>query len=285
MQVPDRPQRIVALNDGNGGAQILSLGVPLVGLATRGGVLDPVNVGMPGSDVLDDVTSIGEYFEHDHEAIAALQPDLIVGYAIDGEVMFDDEDVARLEQIAPFVAPATFEPVIDVMAAFGELLGVDAEAERQRAEFEQRVADIRSRMAVDPADLSVAHFYLFGADDFRVNRRDLSSVTQALEAILGPDIWTAPIYDDFTDSQQESFSLERIPDLHADLVIHNHQPQELTASTRALLDALPAARAGHLREEPDPNEVPMPLTYDGLRNALDFVEPILTDPDLDADVA
>lgn len=97
IQVPDRPQRIVALNDGNGGAQILSLGLPLVGLTTRGGVLDPANVGMAGSDVLVGVTPVGDYAEPDVEAIATLRPDLIVAYSLeraDGiEVAFlDDAD-------------------------------------------------------------------------------------------------------------------------------------------------------------------------------------------------
>lgn len=39
-----------------------------------------------------------------------------------------------------------------------------------------------------------------------------------------------------------------------------------------------------MHAEPDPDEVNLSRTYGGLDNALDFLEPILTDTDLRADL-
>ncbi|MEM9953676.1 MAG: ABC transporter substrate-binding protein [Chloroflexota bacterium] len=73
--VPDVPQRIVATHDFNAGVQVLSLGGPLVGIPSRFGELAP--------DItqffdLDNIQTVGQYYEPNIETILQLEPDLIV---------------------------------------------------------------------------------------------------------------------------------------------------------------------------------------------------------------
>lgn len=274
IEVPVDPQRIVALFGGDGGIQTLSLGVPLVGLATRGGELDLKGLDLP-SEWLEGVAPIGEVFEWDIEAIAALQPDLIIGSAFQGEVFgLAPEMLSKLERIAPFVALTSFKPIDQVMARFGELLGVDAEVERQQAAFEARVADIRERMPVDPSQVTIASVYFF-PDEVRLNNQNVDALTQALHEI---GVTFSPLVDEITETNQLFMSYERIGELNADLIFTNAGP--LPSAARQLFNRLPAVEAGQVYED----NIRFSRTFGGLEAALDYLEPILTNPDLNADL-
>lgn len=108
--------------------------------ATLGGEFEARFFGVE-REALEGVTPIGEHFEENVEAIAALKPDLIVGYAFDGEPAH--ERIERFEAIAPFVMIATFEPVDRVMRRFAEALGVEAEATEREAGYARRVEALR----------------------------------------------------------------------------------------------------------------------------------------------
>ena len=142
VRVPDVPQRIVATHDFNAGAQVLSLGGRLVGLASRGGEFSPsVNRYFD----LDDVVDIGNNYQPNLERIVELQPDLIVHEGFDGRLHFPEEDTLQaLERIAPVVGIDTFRPVEEVIADYAELLGDGATiaVEDQQAALDGLVEDI-----------------------------------------------------------------------------------------------------------------------------------------------
>jgi iron complex transport system substrate-binding protein len=280
VEVPDRSQRIVALHSGNGPAQLFSLDAPVVGIGTRGGLFGDLTIstGLSSSDLEQRVAPIGDWNEPDIEKIAALRPDLIVGYAIDNapaRPYADPEFIARLERIAPVVFLHTFAPIPEVMARFGELLGVDAQVAEQLAAFEARVADIRARMAVAPEELTVSSVYLY-ADHIRVNGPHLSAMEQALDAF--GVVWSAVTPE---AGGQDQISIERMNELDADLITWYTFDGELTPTVRQLFEQLAAHRAGQTYA--------LDSSYGGhtflaLQNALDFLEPILTNPDLNPNV-
>ncbi len=100
------------------GARDLVVACLLLGFPTRGGKFGPE---ITARYELEGVTDVGEVYEPNVEAIAALQPDLIIGegYAGDGMNAFVPTGVEeQLQQIAPTVYIDVFRPVEDVMADF-----------------------------------------------------------------------------------------------------------------------------------------------------------------------
>lgn len=159
IEVPDRPQRIVAIHDINGGAQLLSLGAPVVGIATR-------DEG-PREDVtryfdLEGIAEVGITYAPNIEAIAALEPDLIVGEGFDGAGMdqFMEAGIQeRLEALAPVVYVDTFRPVEEVMADFTELVG-DVATESvvdQEAEFLVALEEVRDLLGDEWGEVDAAN--------------------------------------------------------------------------------------------------------------------------------
>lgn len=220
IQVPDAPQRIVAIHDGNGGLQVLELGLPLVGMATRGGGFDP---GGPVEYDLSDVEPVGEYYTPDIEAITALRPDLIVGEGFKGagmDAVFDDPSVQeKLERLAPVVYIDAFRPVEEVMADFAELLGEAAQerfAELREA-YEVKLAELRAEL--DPvADRLSAAFVVMRADSMLGLRgRAATPLTVTLTAlgIEQPPVTEAEGPDGFP-----KLSLELTSQVDADVIFY-----------------------------------------------------------------
>jgi iron complex transport system substrate-binding protein len=159
IEVPANPMRIVAIHDNNGGAQLLSLGAPVIGLPTRGGEIDPAL-----GEIFDisGIAAVGETYEPDIEAILALEPDLIVGegYAGQGMDRFMGAGIHEsLLEIAPVVYIDTFRSVEDVMSDFAELLGDDyiGLMDEQKVEFDTLVADIEAILGDDWANVTAAY--------------------------------------------------------------------------------------------------------------------------------
>jgi iron complex transport system substrate-binding protein len=159
IEVPDRAQRIVAIHDINAGVQLLSLGAPVVGIATRD---DGARPDVTRYFDVADIAEVGVVYEPNLEAIASLEPDLIVGEGFDGAGMdqFMEGDIqASLEQIAPVVYIDTFRPVEDVMADFAELVGGAAteDVTDQQAEFESVMADLETILGAEWSEVDAAN--------------------------------------------------------------------------------------------------------------------------------
>ncbi|UFU05658.1 ABC transporter substrate-binding protein [Ruania halotolerans] len=144
-EIPVDPQRVVLMN--SAGLDIMiALGIVPVGAALWGGISevpDYVSAHLP-----DDFTILGTSTEPNLEAVAALEPDLIIG--IDNIV---SDNLSVLEGIAPTVAyHRRDEQGVAVgwtehITELGELLDLEDEAAQRIAAFEERVAEVDAHRA------------------------------------------------------------------------------------------------------------------------------------------
>jgi iron complex transport system substrate-binding protein len=248
VEVPVPPARIVAIHDINAGAQVLSLGGPLVGITSRDeGPRDDITRYFD----LSDITDVGATYAPNLEAIAALNPDLIVGEGFAGAVVVGDEtELARLRQIAPVVGIDTFRPVEVVMAEYAELLGDAAtvDMDGQRQEFEALLDALGGLHGGAWEDVTASLVDL---------HPDGGMQAWGPTALVPTDILTrigvswVPIMEEAGKPENGGYigniSVERLPEFEADLVLVK------TAFTPEIVDdplfrALTAVRAGQVVE-------------------------------------
>ena len=152
-EVPERPQRIVALDNSLVEAVVL-LERPLVG--GIGSYRDQTGFPPYLGDAVDDTEDVGPLETPDLEAIAALEPDLIVSATVRHDALYDE-----LSQIAPTVFVKTTGPQWRENVTFlGEALGAEDEAADELADDEERakaVGDAINAEAGDPT-ISVVRF-------------------------------------------------------------------------------------------------------------------------------
>lgn len=152
-EIPVQPQRIVALDNSLVEAVVL-LDRPLVGgiSSYRDQTDFPAYLG----DAVADTEDVGPLETPDLEAIAALEPDLIVSATVRHESLYDE-----LSKIAPVVFVKTTGPQWRENVTFlGEVLGVEDRAAEQLAEYKERakaVGDAINAKAGNPT-VSVVRF-------------------------------------------------------------------------------------------------------------------------------
>ncbi|MDE2776485.1 MAG: iron-siderophore ABC transporter substrate-binding protein [Chloroflexota bacterium] len=137
--VPDAPQRVVALQEGDIDG-LLALDVEPIGATNGRGQMTPpryLDERLP-----EDTVSVGAFFRPNLEVILSLQPDLILfaGYS-------NPDVLAQLNAIAPVYNTATFDE--DWRAQFarvGEALNMGAEADAVLADYDQRVATLGANL-------------------------------------------------------------------------------------------------------------------------------------------
>lgn len=152
--IPRNPPRIVT---SLGTAEILiSLGIMPVGYAAREDLSPVVRAIAPDVTYLPVVDS-GPNLEQ----LAALQPDLIIGYSFIGGQ--NPEDYELINQIAPTVVfndwPAYYWQ--DATRQIAALFDKTAEAETVITDYEQRVAEIRERIAPVIGDETISPILFF----------------------------------------------------------------------------------------------------------------------------
>ncbi|MBE9075865.1 iron-siderophore ABC transporter substrate-binding protein [Romeria aff. gracilis LEGE 07310] len=142
--VPARPARIVALDHTSVG-DLLSLGVRPVGV--------PNNLLQQISDRVPEAQRLGQSEQINLEAVAALQPDLIIVSVWDAETIYD-----KLTVIAPTVV-FDMQTTADWQRPFrfhGEVLGMEAEAAAVLAEYQQRIEDLKARLGEERQQIQVS---------------------------------------------------------------------------------------------------------------------------------
>lgn len=131
-EIPARPERVVVLDTGELDS-VLSLGVTPVGAVTTDvaeGFLSYL------AEDADGVAVVGTIAEPNLEAIAALEPDLILSNKVRHEDLYD-----QLSRIAPTVFAERVGAVWkDNLRLDAEALGLEAEAETALADYEERAA-------------------------------------------------------------------------------------------------------------------------------------------------
>jgi iron complex transport system substrate-binding protein len=220
VQVPDRPRRIVATHDYNGGAQLLSLGAPVVGMAVRDdGNIEPA---IKKYFDVDGISKVGVVYEPDVEAVAALRPDLIVHEATGGKMLFHSDGIVEsLRRIAPVVAVDTFRPVEAVMADVARLLGGGAVAvlDQQKAEFDEQLGRLRRILGNRWQDVTASVVYYFEGQLRAYGPRALPE-TDILTR-LGVR-WAGPVAEAGKPGNEgvlDDISIERLREFDADLLV------------------------------------------------------------------
>jgi iron complex transport system substrate-binding protein len=251
VEVPDRPRRIVAIHDINAGAQLPSLGAPVVGIATRD---DGARPDMRRYFDLGDIVEVGVTYAPNIEAIAALEPDLIVGEGFDGAGdRFMDEGVqAALVAIAPVVFIDTFRPVEEVMADFAPLVG-EAATESvvdQKAEFVAALEELRSLLGDRWGDVDAANV---GSGQPLSVIGPTAGVDTDILTRLG--VRWVPVVEEAGNEENAGFlelAEERLGELESDLLLVDLSfDQSLRDS--ALYQSLEVVRAGQALEFTEPS--------------------------------
>lgn len=166
-EVPAEPERVVVLDSSFLDAA-LALGITPIG-ATEA----EAGAGMPDylTDQVADIEVLGLTNEPNVEAIAALDPDLILGAKVRHEALYD-----QLGEIAPTVfTESSGTNWKDGFAVTADALGATEEAEDFLADYEERADDIGERVSADGTRLSMARFLL--PDEIRLYGPDTFSGT------------------------------------------------------------------------------------------------------------
>lgn len=251
--VPDDPQRVVTLQDQNALLPLWELGfrdvVGSVGSFDEDG--EPYFRRMQDFDT-SGVEFVSSYGEPNIEAVAALDPDLIVGspWPIVDEGLYEP-----LSRIAPTVVIDTFDaPIGEVSMRFAELVGMEHEAQRLLAEYEARIDDLREA-AGDPADTVISVIETAASGGADPGQFYISGPSGSVEEVLG-DVGFARPAPQGVAEERTYLSVERLLTQDGDLLLRpvtQQSADEEAANTEAILgspiwDRLNAVRQGQAHD-------------------------------------
>ncbi len=147
--VPDQAKRVVVLDTQELDAAV-SLGVTPVG-ATRASASEELPSFLAGKVPPGSITTVGTIQDPDLEAIAALEPDLILSSKLRHERIHP-----QLQAIAPTVlSERTGDAWKDNLLLYGDALGRVPEAQRLLAAYRARAADLGRRLNAPQTTVSV----------------------------------------------------------------------------------------------------------------------------------
>lgn len=236
VEIPTRPQRIVAMHDYNVAMIMLSLGVKPVGSVGRNGGLRVLETRYDVSNV----TFLGQFGQPNIEAIAALNPDLIIGAVNAGKPGWVPEGAqSQLAQIAPTIYIDHLRSVGDVSKDYALVLGAEKNLGSLQSKYEERVKSIKAAHAgkLPQLNVTVASFYYM---QWGINIVDSPTIDGALRDLgvklqkLSPD----------SPDRQNFISAERIREMDADLlIVLRYTAADPKPEDVALFDALKVAQA------------------------------------------
>ncbi|HXV94249.1 MAG TPA: ABC transporter substrate-binding protein [Pseudonocardia sp.] len=244
--IPAAPQRIVTTTDQNALLPLLELGVTPVGSA--GLVAEDGTRTFRRTEGFDTagIEFVGAYGEPNAEAIAALGPDLIVGYE------FDEDFAAVLDRIAPFVGVQVFgRRLADALMDFADLTGRTDVAAGLRDAYDARVAALRAELGRRHPGLTVSLLTTYepGLFGFADNGQAIGTVAHDLD--LGRPAAQSGV-DRLGETTAEDVSLELLGEHDADVVlVVDFSGDDGDTTTRDLVSQpvwqqLSAARNGQL---------------------------------------
>ncbi|MGY2127359.1 ABC transporter substrate-binding protein [Blastococcus sp. SYSU DS0617] len=205
-EIPERPERVVVLDTGELDS-VLSLGVTPVGAVTT--AVSDGFLSYLAEDAAD-VEVVGTISEPNLEAIAAVEPDLILSNSVRHEDLYD-----QLSQIAPTVFAADLgDTWKENFRLDAEALGLEDEAEELLAEYEQQAADLGEAIG-DPAGTTVSPLRFVGGP---IRAYQPQSFIGTVLADIGLDQVELPTGETATFAE---VSPERITDADADVVLYS----------------------------------------------------------------
>lgn len=274
--IPVAPQRIVALNDQIVALPLYELGAALVGSAGRvdaegntfmRGGMDTLGIDYANTDI----KYVGQFNALDVEAIAALQPDLIIGGTYTNAAIAE-----QLQKIAPtLIIDNGALGLVETLRTLADVSGKSGNFEARYSRYEANIARTKSFIG-DTAAISATTTFVFPeATDLWVYRANLGAITQVL-ADLG---FSQPPAVAALEATQASWSAELIQELDADFIFgfYRQQPDATPETIRAAYEkfapgwcaALTACQNGQFILLPGPT---FGSTMTGLELALELVE-------------
>lgn len=212
--IPEDPRRIVATRHDSLATPLIELGAPLVGVGVdydastgeafirRATDILGVNVGEESG-----LASIGNANAPDLEAIAALNPDLILITAWQVE-LYD-----QMQAIAPTLVIPSSLPYLEHLAMVADAAGVSGTYDRRLEAYQSRIESIRETLG-DPAAISISYFDLWEEGVWHyVHWGARDQVTSDI-GFSRPEIVRNQTGDHPTD-----YSFERLPEFEANVVL------------------------------------------------------------------
>jgi iron complex transport system substrate-binding protein len=238
VEVPARPERVVALSDAIIMYPLLDLGFKPIA-STR---LGPFVV---GENDVSGVEAVGTHTEPNLEKIAGLEPDLILG--------LENLHVPYYEQLSEIAPTVLFGPdlverdLFDYHRKLADLMDRLPEYEELVAEVERRTEDLRSRLEPLASELEASAFSIGGesADQVFIYYGPGTPWSVAFDRLgLRFPASMPPSHE----SGEEYLSLERISDFDADVVFLLAAPGEPTEEflEKPVVAALGAAEKGQI---------------------------------------
>jgi iron complex transport system substrate-binding protein len=274
--IPVAPQRIVALNDQIVALPLYELGAAVVGSAGRTdadgnhflrGGMDTLGIDYANTDI----AYVGGFNGLDVEAIAALQPDLIIGGP------YTDPAVAeQLQSVAPtLLIDNSALGLVDTLRTLADISGKAGNFEVRYQRYLGNVERLKSFIG-DPAAISATMTFMFpDAAELWVYRSGLGAIAQVLQDVG----FAQPASVAALPESQASWSAELIQDLDADFIFgfYRQQPDATPEAVFAAYEkfapgwcqALTACQNGQFVLLPGPT---FGSTMAGLDLALELVE-------------
>ncbi|WP_064092916.1 ABC transporter substrate-binding protein [Rossellomorea aquimaris] len=204
-EIEGTPKKVVILTN-EGTEALLSMGVTPVG-AVQSWTGDPWYDHI--SEKMQDVEVVGTESELNVEAIAKLQPDLIIG-----NKMRQEEQYNQLKDIAPTVMAETLRGNWkENFELYAKALNKEEKGKEVIAEYDQRIEDIKGDLG-DKLNQKVS-MVRFMAGDVRIYHKDSFS-----GVILDQIGFARPESQDVDDFAEKGVTKERIPAMDGDVLFY-----------------------------------------------------------------
>jgi len=204
-EIEGTPKKVVILTN-EGTEALLSMGVTPVG-AVQSWTGDPWYDHI--ADDMKDVEVVGTESELNMEAIAKLQPDLIIG-----NKMRQEEQYNQLKDIAPTVMAETLRGNWkENFELYAKAVNKEEKGQEVLAEYDQRIEDLKGKLG-DKLNQKVS-MVRFLAGDVRIYHKD--SFSGVILEQLG---FARPEGQDVDDFAEKGVTKERIPAMDGDVLFY-----------------------------------------------------------------
>ncbi|MBE1878429.1 iron-siderophore ABC transporter substrate-binding protein [Myceligenerans pegani] len=249
----EAPAEDVVALEWNQAEMVTTLGVDLVGLSDVEGYTSWVGTSEP---LRNEPRDVGTRREPSIEAIAELEPDLIIG----SPTSIPEDAIEQIERIAPVVLLQSADgadPLGTMRSSFetvATLLGKEAEAEQELADFDATLAE--NAAAIDEAGLTGTPVVLTSpyaeGSTLSIRMHGPRSSVQAVALELGlASAWEDPGDDGYGLSNIDLEGLTELPDDTQFLYWGNDgedDPVETSMAGNPLWEELPFVQAGQVHE-------------------------------------
>lgn len=214
--IPENPQRIVATRSDSIATPLLDIGAPIVGAGFR--TDNDITYLRGAADIFGmafveqaGLTQVGES-EPDLEAIAALEPDLIILPTWQAEL------AEKTSVIAPTIVLADNLPYLDHLAMLADAAGMSGVYQERLVAYRAKIERIKAQLG-DPSAITVSRFDI--AEGGLWYYPNWGAVDQVISDI---GFSRPAIQADATESRSE-ISFEMLPEFDGDILISSYAPR------------------------------------------------------------